>query len=112
MLNSLKNQFIREFLPLLRYLRLEPDLLIVTADKGRSYACEQLLKQHRAIHKLGLGELRNRIKPYSVKPPMPSIAGLTWPRGDSPDDLPEVSRDQELSQSHCKQKHACDLIYD
>jgi hypothetical protein len=104
--------FIREFLPLLRYLRLEPDLLIVTADKSRCYLYERLLKRHRAIQKLGLGELSNRIKPYSVKPPVPSLAGLTWPRGDNPDDFPEVSQDQELSQSHSNQKHARDLIYD
>ena len=67
--------FIGEFLPLLRYLRGEPDLLIVTADKGRSYVYERLLKRHRAIHKLGLGELRKRIKTYSVKPPVPLKSG-------------------------------------
>ena len=75
-------QFIREFLPLLRYLRLEPDLLIVTADEARGYVYERLQKGHRAIHKLGLGELSNRIKTYCVKPPVASIAGLTWPAAD------------------------------
>ena len=74
--------FIGEFLPLLRHLPLEPDLLIVTADKGRSYVYERLLQGHRAIHKLGLGELRKRIKTYCVKPPVPSIATLTWPTAD------------------------------
>jgi hypothetical protein len=105
-------QFIREFLPLLCYLRLEPDLFIVTADRNRCYLYERLLKRHRAIQKLGLGELSHRIKPYGVKPPVPSIAGLTWPRGDDPDHVSEGSRDQGFSRSHSTQEHASDLIYD
>ena len=94
--------FIREFLPLLRHLRREPDLLIVTADKTRSYVYERLLKRHRAIHKLGLGELSDRIRAYSVKPPVASIAGLTWPTAD---EQGEFSRSQRspAPQPHSQQ---------
>ena len=74
--------FIREFLPLLRHLRREPDLLIVTADQARCRLYEWLPKRHRAIHKLGLAELSKLIKPYSVRPPVPFIAELAWPKAN------------------------------
>ena len=91
--------FIREFLPLLRYFRTEPDLLIVTADKNRCQLYERLLKRHRAIQKLGLGELSNRIRPYCVQPPVPSIAELTWQRFDKHEPFPEV-REETYNLSH------------
>ena len=104
--------FIREFLPLLRHLRREPDLLIVTADKTRSYVYERLLKRHRAIHKLGLGELSDRIRAYSVKPPVASIAGLTWPTADEQGEFLEVNGAQHLSHIHSSEKHSQELISD
>ena len=85
--------YIRQFLPLLRRLRGEPYLLVVTADKARCHLYEKLLKRHRAIHKLGLGELSRQIKPLAVKPPVPSIAELTWPRAENHDWTPEPSQD-------------------
>jgi hypothetical protein len=104
--------FIGDFLPLLWHLRLEPDLLIVTADKGRSYVYERLLQRHRAIHKLGLGELRKRIKTYSVKPPLPSIAGLTWPTADEDGEFVDAKDGHHLSHSDACQKHSRELIYE
>ena len=111
MLRRLK-VFIREFLPLLRHLRREPDLLIVTADKTRSYVYERLLKRHRAIHKLGLGELSDRIRAYSVKPPVASIAGLTWPTADEQSEFLEVNEAQHLSHLHSGEKHWQELMSD
>jgi hypothetical protein len=104
--------FIREFLPLLRRLYKEPDLLIVTADKGRAYVYERLLKRHRAILKLGLGELTKQIKPYAVKPPAPSIAGLTWPTADEHGEFLETEEGDPLRDSHSCQKPSRDLIYE
>lgn len=86
--------FIREFLPLLRHLRKEPDLLVVTADKQRCRLYEWFLKRHRAIHKLGLGELSKLIKPYCVKPPVPTIAELSGPKVERYD-LLELSEDRK-----------------
>ena len=79
--------FIRQYLPLLRHLRDEMDLLIVTADKRRAFTYQRLLRTNRTILKLGLDALTTRIKPYSVKPPVPTIDEVTWPKTD-PDDLP------------------------
>jgi hypothetical protein len=104
--------FIHEFLPLLRHLRNEPDLLIVTADKSRSYSYERLLRRHPAIHKLGLGELSNRIKTYSVKPPVPSVSSLTWPRSDENNEFLEVNDGHHLSHSDACQRPSCELIYE
>lgn len=95
--------FIREFLPLLRHMRKEPDLLIVTADKQRSRLYEWLLKKHRVIRKLGLGELSKLVKPYSVKPPVPYILELTWPKADKHDWMLDDSQDNTIdrpSQNH------------
>ena len=104
--------FIREFLPLLRHLRREPDLLVVTANKGRSYVYERLLKRHRAIHKLGLGELSNLIRTYCVKPPVVSIAGLTWPTTNEHGDVLEAEVVHHLSHSDTSQRHSRELIYE
>ena len=101
--------FIRAFLPLLRQIRGEPDLLIVTADKARSYVYERL-KRHRAIHKLGLADLSHRIKPYCVQPPVPSIPGVTWPTADEDSEFLEVNHD--LNHNHACQKPSRELIYD
>jgi hypothetical protein len=104
--------FIREFLPLLRRLYKEPDLLIVTPDKGRAYVYERLLKRHRAILKLGLGELAKQIKPHAVKPPVPSIAGLTWPTADEHGDSVETEEGDPLRDSHSSQKPSREPIYE
>ena len=103
--------FIREFLPLLRHLHKEPDLLIVTADKGRAHVYERL-KRHRAIHKLGLGELNNRVRTYCVRPPVPSITDLTWPRADEDSEFLEVEQAHHLSHTDAHQKHSRELIYE
>jgi hypothetical protein len=104
--------FLREFLPLLRHFRTEPDLFIVTADKGRCQSYERLLKRHRAILKLGLGELTSRVKTYCVKPPVPSITDLTWPTTDEDGEFLQVKDGHDLSHSHAFQKHSHDLIYE
>jgi hypothetical protein len=85
--------FLRQYLPLLRHLRDEMDLLIVTADKRRAFTYQRLLRTNRTVLKLGLGASTTRVKPYSVKPPVPTIDELTWPKTD-PDDLPlEIGED-------------------
>ncbi len=104
--------FLREFLPLLRHIRREPDLLIVTADKARSRLYEWLLRRDRAIHKLGLGELSKLVKPYCVKPPVQYIADLTWPLANKDCELLEAQDGHDLSHSHAYPKHPRDLIYD
>jgi hypothetical protein len=104
--------FIREFLPLVRHLRTEPDLFIVTADKSRCHTYERLLKRHRAIHKLGLGELSNRLRTYCVKPPVPSIADLTWPTADEDGAFLEGKDGHGLSHGYAYREHARDLIYE
>lgn len=109
MLRRLK-AFIREFLPLLRHLCREPDLLIVTADKGRSYAYERLLKRHRAIRKLGLGELSNLIRTYCVKPPVPSISGLTSPTANEYGEALEAEDGHHLNYGGGSQRHSRELI--
>jgi len=80
-LSQLRN-LIRQFLPLLRILRGELDLLIVTGDQGRCHLYERLLARHPAIQKLGLGEYGARIKPFCVRSPAPKITELIWPRPD------------------------------
>jgi hypothetical protein len=86
--------FIRDYLPLLRHLRDEMDLLIVTADKHRAFAYQRLLRTNRTILRLGLGALTTRVKPYTVKPPAPTIDDVTWPKAD-PDELsPETDEDR------------------
>jgi hypothetical protein len=79
--------FLRQYLPALRHLRDELDLLIVTANKRRAFTYQRLLRTSRTIFKLGLGALITRVKPYSVKPPVPTVDEITWPKAD-PDDWP------------------------
>jgi hypothetical protein len=105
--------YIQQFLPLLRRLRGEPDLLVVTADKARCHLYEQLLRRHRAIQKLGLGELSRQIKPCSVKPPVPSIADLTWPKSDNDDGTLEThDKSENHPYSHKDEKPVRELIED
>ncbi|MFB3917709.1 MAG: hypothetical protein ACE14M_13330 [Terriglobales bacterium] len=78
--------FLRQYLPLLRHLRDEMDLLIVTADKRRAFTYQRLLRTNRTVLKLGLGALTTRVKLYSVKPPVPTIDEVIWPKAD-PDDM-------------------------
>jgi hypothetical protein len=105
--------FIREFLPLLRHFRTEPDLLMVTADKARRQLYERLLRRHRAIQKLGLSELSNRIKPYCVKPPVPSITELVWPRTDPNETFLEANQDpDQFRRSDAYPEHPCKIIHE
>jgi hypothetical protein len=104
--------FIADFLPLLRYLPGEPDLLIVTADQRRSHVYERLLKRHRAIRQLGVGELSNRIRTYAVKPPVPSLPHLTWPRADPDIESLEFQEAPDLSHSHANQEYSRDRTYE
>lgn len=87
--------FIREFLPLLRHMRKEPDLLVVTADKQRCRLHEWYLKRHSVIQKLGLGELSKLVRAYSVKPPVPCILELTWPKPEKHDWMFDDSQDSQ-----------------
>jgi len=103
--------FIKQFLPVIGRWRNEPELFIVTADKARAYHYDRLLKRHRAILKLGLGELHSRVKPYSVKPPVPTIAELTWPKATEDSDFLEVTDGHDFNHSRADQKHSHDLIY-
>src|SRR5262249_10175307 len=103
--------FIREFLPLLRHLGKELDLLMVCADKGRCHTYERLLKRHRSIQKLGLLELSSRIRTYCVKQ-APSITGLTWPKAEEDSEFLEVNDGHNPSHSHPCQKHSHELIYE
>src|ERR1700758_1159053 len=103
--------FVRQFLPLLRGLRQELDLLIVTADKPRCYTYQRLLRTNRTIHKLGLGELTQRVKPYSVHPPVPSIAAFTWPGPNEEDSSREIVEENcNFGESETIQKYAAELI--
>lgn len=103
--------FLRQYLPALRLLRQELDLLIVTADQSRSYTYQLLLRTHRAIQKLGVAELIHRIKPYSVRQPVPTITELVWPRTDPSEMLLESHRDTDgLSQSHAYPEHPHNII--
>jgi hypothetical protein len=105
--------FIRQFQPLLRYLRLEPDLLIVTSDKGCCRVYEGLMKRHRAILKLGLGELCKLVKPYCVKPPVPTLTELSWPKAENDNWFLEWDQDfQKLSRSGGDDQQICELIED
>jgi hypothetical protein len=57
-----------------------------------------------------LGELSNRIKLNCVKPPVPSIAGLTWPTADEHSEFLEVHYDHHLSHSQALHKLSRELI--
>jgi hypothetical protein len=84
------------------------DLFIVTADQRRRFAYQKLMQKSRAIHKLGLGSLAPRIRPYSVRPPVPTIIETIWPSADGAADLIEDSDD--LSDGHSGHKSVFRLI--
>jgi hypothetical protein len=100
--------FLRQFLPVLRSVREQIDLFIVTPDQRRKFAYEKLLRTIRAIHKLGLGSLAPRIKPYSVRPPVPTIIETTWPKADEYDEIADVADDwNDVSDGHAGHKGGC-----
>jgi hypothetical protein len=103
--------FLRQSLPMLRCLRQELDLLIITADQPRCYTYQRLLRTHPAVHKLGLGELIHRVKPYSVRPPVPTITEVVWPRTDPNEMLLESHRDSDkFSRNHSCPEHPHKII--
>ena len=88
--------FLRQFLPVLRGCPRELlDLFIVTADQRRRFAYQKLLQKSRAIHKLGLGKLAPRIRPYSVRPPVPTIIETIWPAADKYDESADLIEDSD-----------------
>jgi hypothetical protein len=104
--------FIGQYLPLLRHLRHDLDLLVITADKRRAFTYQRLLRTNRTIQKLVLGSLAERIKPYSVKPPVPSITELTWPKAETDDWGPEYEEQPNSAQNHADQRQVCNVIED
>jgi hypothetical protein len=105
--------FLRQYLPMLRCLRQEVDLLIVTADQSRCDTYQRLLRTHRTIQKLGLGELIHRVKPYSVRPPVPTITELVWPRTDLNETLLESHQETDkFSQSRAYPEHSRTIIHE
>jgi hypothetical protein len=105
-------RFIREYLPLLRHLRHDLDLLIVTADKRRAYTYQRLLRTNPTIQKLVLGSLAERIKPYCVRPPVPSITELTWPRAETDNWEPEYEEQHNPAQNYADQGQVWNVIED
>lgn len=104
--------FIRQYLPLLRHLRHDLDLLVVTADKRRAYTYQRLLRTNRTIQKLELFSLAERIKPYSVRPPVPSITELTWPKAETDDWVLEDEEQHNSAQNHTDQRPVWNVIED
>jgi|SRR5581483_10696619 len=104
--------FIREYLPLLRHLRQDLDLLVVTAEKRRAYTYQRLLRTNRAIQKLDLFSLVERIKPYSVRPPVPSITELTWPKSEADDWGPENEEEHSFGENQPHQRQVSKVIED
>ncbi|PYU28761.1 MAG: hypothetical protein DMG32_01945 [Acidobacteria bacterium] len=103
--------FLRQFLPVLRSVREQIDLFIVTPDQQRKFAYEKLLRTSRAIHKLGLGSLAPRIKTYSVRPPVPTIIEAIWPKADKYDEIADVADDSDdVIGDNSRQKHVHRLI--
>jgi len=83
----------------------EIDLFIVTPDQRRRFEYEKLLRRSRAIHKLGLGSLAPRIRPYSVRPPVPTIIDTIWPSADKYDEAADLIEDSDdLSDGHSGHK--------
>jgi len=103
-------RFIREYLPLLRHLRHDLDLLVVTEDKRRAFTYQRLLRTNRTIQKFVLGSLVERIKPYSVRPPVPSITELIWPKAD--DWILEDDEQHNFAENHVDQRQVCNVIED
>jgi hypothetical protein len=102
--------FIRQYLPLLRHLRHELDLLVVTTDKRRAYTYQRLLRTNRTIQKLGLGSLVERIKPHSVRPPVPTVTELTWPKAENEDWALDYEEQHNSAQNHPDQRQVWNLI--
>jgi hypothetical protein len=89
----------------------EIDLFIVTPDQRRKFEYEKLLRRSRAIHKLGLGSLAPRIRPYCVRPPVPTIIETIWPSADKYDESADLIEDSDdLSNGHCGHKSVLRLI--
>ncbi len=104
--------FIRQYLPLLRHLRQDLDLLIVTADRRRAYTYQRLLRTNRTIQKLDLFSLVERIKPYTVKPPVPSITELTWPKAETDDWGSENEQEHNFGGNETHQRQVLNVIED
>ncbi len=97
--------FLRQFLPVLRAVQEHIELFIVTADQRRRFEYEKLLRRSPAIHKLGLGRLAPRIKPYCVRPPVPTIIDTIWTSADKYDDSADLIEDSDdLSDGHSGHK--------
>lgn len=93
--------FLRQFLRVLRSVQEEIDLFIVTPDQRRRFEYEKVLRRSRAIHKLGLGSLAPRIRPYCVRPPVPTIIETIWPSADKYDESADLIDDSDdLSDGH------------
>lgn len=97
--------FLRQFLPVLRAVQERIDLFIVTPDQRHRFEYEKLLRRSRAIHKLGLGSLATRIRPYTVRPPVPSIAEAIWPKTDKYDALADLGGDSDDLRDASGQKY-------
>jgi len=104
--------FIRQYLPLLRHLRHDLDLLVITADKRRAFTYQRLLRTNRTIQKLVLGSLAERIKPYSVRPPVPTIAELTWPKAETDNWESDYEEQHSPTENHADQRHIWNVIED
>jgi hypothetical protein len=103
--------FLRQFLPVLRVVQEHIELFIVTPDQRRKFEYEKLLRRSRAIHKLGLGSLAPRIRPYRVRPPVPTIIETIWPSGDKYDEAADLIEDSDdLSDGHSGHKSVVRLI--
>lgn len=105
-------RFIREYLSLLRHLRHDLDLLVVTADKRRAFTYQRLLRTNPTIQKLVLGSLAERIKPYSVRPPVPSITEMTWPKAEKDTWKLEYEEQHNPAQNHADQRQVWNVIED
>ena len=98
--------FLRQFLPLLRGCPHEMvDLFIVTPDQRRRFAYQKLLQKSRAILRLGVGPFLSRVKPFSVRPPVPTIIETIWPSADKYDDSADLIEDSDdFSDGHSGHK--------
>jgi hypothetical protein len=98
--------FLRQFLPLLRSCPNEMvDLFIVTPYQRRRFAYQKLLQRSRAILKLGVGPFLSRIKPFSVRPPVPTIIETIWPSADNHGDSADLIEDSDdHSEGHSDHK--------
>ncbi|HZU42105.1 MAG TPA: hypothetical protein VE994_05495 [Terriglobales bacterium] len=103
--------FLRQFLPVLRAVQERIDLFIVTPDQRHRFEYEKLLRRSRAIHKLGLGSLAPRIRPYTVRPPVPTIIETIWPGTEKYDESADlIDGPDDLSDGHSSHKRVFRLI--